>query len=160
MTTPQGGQGGAPAAAPPITEMNMTDEIKNAVNNALTEGNPVFVAYVDEEGQPSLSFRGSTHVHSPNQLAIWVRNPEGGLGKALAKNPRVSLLYRNPQTRAMLQFKGTAHVENAPDVRERVYDESPERERAADPDKKGFPLIIDLARVDGMVPPQRFAMRK
>src|SRR2546428_13904330 len=106
MTTPQGGQ--APAAAPPITEMNLTDEIKTAVDNALNDGNPLFVAYVDEEGQPSLSFRGSTHVHSPTQLAIWVRNPEGGLGKALAKNPRISLMYRNPQTRATLQFKGSA----------------------------------------------------
>src|SRR5438105_1662905 len=140
MTSPQGGQ--APAAAP-VTEMNLTDDIKTAVNNALNDGNPVVVAYVDEEGQPSLSFRGSTHVYSPNQLAIWVRNPEGGLGKALSKNPKVTIMYRNPQSRAMLQFKGSAHVENASDIREKVYSSSPEREQTADPEKKGFPLIID-----------------
>ena len=160
MAMPPAGQGGAPAAAPPITDLNLTDDIKTAVNSALNDGTPVVVAYVDQEGQPSLSFRGSTHVYSPKQLAIWVRNPEGGLHKSLEKNNKITLLYRNPQTRAMLQFKGSAHIEDAADIREKVYSGSPEREQQADPDKKGFPLIIDLDRVDGAVPPQRFAMRK
>src|SRR5262245_27367255 len=156
MTTPAGGQ----PAAPPVTELNLTDDIKSAVDNALNDGTPAVVAYVDPDGQPSLSFRGSTHVHSPTQLAIWVRNPEGGLGKALEKNSHITVLYRNPQTRAMLQFKGDAHIDNAQAIRDKVYSESPEREQAADPEKKGFPLIIDLSRVDGAVPPTRFAMRK
>jgi hypothetical protein len=159
MAMPPAGQGGAPAA-PPVTELNLTDDIKTAVNGALNDGTPVVVSYVDPDGQPSLSFRGSTHVYSPTQLAIWVRNPEGGLGKALAKNAKITLLYRNPQTRAMLQFRGSAHVDNAPEIREKVYGGAPEREQAADPDKKGFPLIIDLTRVDGALPPARFAMKR
>src|SRR5437016_4347838 len=51
MAMPPAGQGGAPAAAPPITDLNLTDDIKTAVNGALNDGTPVVVAYVDQEGQ-------------------------------------------------------------------------------------------------------------
>ena len=149
MTTP---------AAP--TEIKLTDEIRDAVNNALTKGTPILVAYVDQDGQPSLSFRGSTQVYSDDQLAIWVRNPEGGLLASLAKNPRISLLYRNPETRMMLQFRGRGRVENVPEIRKHVYEHAPEVERNADREQKGIPLIIDLDRVDGFGPGIRIQMRR
>src|SRR5262245_13046783 len=116
----------APPPAP-LTEMKLPQELKDAINNAFTGGKPVLVAYVDEDGQPSLSFRGSTQAYSDSQLAIWVRNPEGGLQRALAKNPRVSLMYRDPtpDSRAMLQFKGVARKGNAQEA-ETVYNNSPE----------------------------------
>src|SRR5436190_1676202 len=135
---PAPGPGGAPAAAPPtITELKLGDDVKSMLGSALNDGNPVVVAYVDLDGQPSLSFRGSTHVYSPDQLAIWVRNPEGGLLKSLDNNNKVTLLYRNPTTRAQLVFRGEAHVESSPEIREKVYGGSPEREQQADPEKKG-----------------------
>jgi len=141
--------------------MKLPQTLKDAVNNAFTSGKPVLVAYVDEEGQPSLSFRGSTQAFSDSALAIWVRNPEGGLQKALGKNPRISLMYRDPtpESRTMLQFKGKARVGNDAE-RETVYNNAPEPERNADREKKGFPLIIDLERVDGFAPGVRVAMRK
>ena len=71
--------------------VELNDTIKEALDNALTAGKPAVVAYVDENGQPKLSFRGSTQVYSPTQLAIWVRNPEGGLQKSLAANPRIAV---------------------------------------------------------------------
>lgn len=149
-------------APEPLTELKLNDQIKQMVNGAYGAGKPVIVAYVDENGQPSLSFRGSTHAYSDNQLAIWARNPEGGLQKALAKNPRVTLLFRDPgpENRAMLQFRGVAHIENSPDIREKVYNSIPEGEQNADRDKKGMPVIIDLERVDGFMPGARVAMRK
>jgi len=145
----------------PLTEMKLPQELKEAINNAFTNGKPVLVAYVDEDGQPSLSFRGSAQAYSDNQLAVWVRNPEGGLQKALQKNNHVSLMYRDPtpESRTMLQFKGVARVGNDQE-RETVYNNSPEPERNADREKKGFPLIIDLLRVDGFAPGIRVAMRK
>ena len=150
-----------PAQPPaPLTDMKLTDEIKNAVNNAYTSGKPIMVAYVDENGQPSLSFRGSTQAYSDNQLAIWVRNPEGGLQKALQTNNRVTLMYRDPETRSTLQFRGVGHLESSQEIRDTVYNNSPEPERNADKEKKGLPLIIDLERVDGFMPGVRVAMRK
>jgi len=145
-----------------LTELKLNEQIRNAINNAFTSGKPVIVAYVDDNGQPSLSYRGSTHVHSDTQLAIWARNPEGGLPKALAKNPRVTLLFRDPgpENRAMLQFRGVARIDNSEATRQQVYDAIPEAEKNADREKKGMPVIIDLERVDGFMPGARVAMRK
>ena len=109
MTTPSAPQ---PQQFVPLTELKLTPEIRDAVNNALSNRTPIMVAYVDEEGQPSLSFRGSTQVYSDTQLAIWVRNPEGGLQKALAQNNRITLFYRDPEKRITLQFRGRARIEN------------------------------------------------
>jgi general stress protein 26 len=144
----------------PLTEMALTDDIKNAVNNAFTSGKPVILAYVDENGQPSLSFRGSTHAYSDNQLAVWVRNPDGGLINSIGKNNHITFLYRDPETRAMLQFRGTGRIESSDEIRERVYNAIPEPEKNADREKKGNPMIVDLDRVDGFMPGIRVAMRK
>src|SRR5215217_7453575 len=106
--------------------IKLTDEMRDAVNGALANGTPVVVAYVDERGQPRLSFRGSTQVSGDDQLAIWVRNPEGGLPRALAANPRVSLLYRNTQPRMMLVFEGRGRIDDSEATRAAVYERSPE----------------------------------
>jgi len=146
------------AAGPTPIELNET--IANAVNNALTEGKPIVVAYVDDEGQPRLSFRGSTQVYSPSQLAIWVRNPEGGLQRALAKNPRMSLLYRSAEPRMFFNFMGRGHFEPADDVRKKVYESSPQGEQNADKERKGLALVIDLDRVTGVAPGQPVNMQR
>src|SRR5262245_31210646 len=157
MTTPQ------PPA--PLTEMKLTDEIKAALGDPFGSGNFAIISYVDAGGQPNLSFRGSIHVHSANQLALWARNPEGGLLKALSQSGgsgKVGIIYRNPNpdARAMLTFKGTAHIDNSDAAREKVYNDIPQQEQNSDRDKKGSPVIIDLDSVDGMYPGARVAMRK
>jgi predicted pyridoxine 5'-phosphate oxidase superfamily flavin-nucleotide-binding protein len=157
MTTPAAPQ---PQQFVPLTEMKLTDEIKDAVNNALANRTPIVVAYVDEDGQPSLSFRGSTQAYSDTQLAIWVRNPEGGLLKSLEKNNRITLFYRDPEKRMTLQFRGRATIQNDDATRDKVYSNAPEVERNADREKKGFPIVIDLHRVDGVMPGIRVQMRK
>ena len=148
-------------AAEPLTEMKLTDEIKNAVNTSYTSGKPMLFAYVDPDGQPSLSFRGSAHAHSDDQLAIWIRNPEGGLLKALnGGNNRITMMFRDPETRANIQFRGKGKLDNSEAMREKVYSSIPEAEQNADREKKGQPLIIDLDRVDGIMPGVRIAMRR
>jgi hypothetical protein len=149
-------------AAEPLTELKLNDQIRELVGTAYATGKPIIVAYTDADGAPSLSYRGSTIVHSDTQLAIWARNPEGGLLNAIAAHPRLTLLYRNPgpDDRAMLQFRGVAHIEDDEATRERVYNSIPEAEQNADREKKGSPVIIDLLRVDGFMPGARVAMRK
>jgi hypothetical protein len=58
---------------PPVTKLELDDDIKNAVNGALEAGHPIVMGYVGDNGYPRLSFRGSTQVYGPQQLAIWVR---------------------------------------------------------------------------------------
>ena len=88
----------------------LTKEMRRAVDTALADDCPVISASVGGDGQPSLAFFGSTQVHGDDQLAIWVRNPEGGFLRRIAANPRIALLYRNPEAGLMWQFHGRARV--------------------------------------------------
>jgi hypothetical protein len=89
-----------------------------------------------------------------------VRNPEGGLPRALAANPRLTLLYRNPQPRMLLTFEGRGRIDPAEATRRRVYEQAPEVERNLDPERKGLALIIDLDRVTGITPSGRVLMQR
>ena len=95
----------------------LTDEIVQRVNSALADRKPLAVTYVDQEGRPHLSLRGSTHVHAPDQLAIWVRHAGRGLAGAVATNPALALLYRDADTRTTYVFNGRARVVDDEDVR-------------------------------------------
>ena len=125
----------------------LTEEMRLAIDNALADGHPVLSASVDADGQPSLSFFGSTQVYGDDRLALWVRNPEGGTLHRIAANPRMALLYRDPSQRRMWQFHGRARVVDDPEVRTTVYERSPEPERARDPDRLGVAVIVELDRV-------------
>jgi hypothetical protein len=149
-----------PAPPPPATNLMLSDDIKSAVRGALLNGTPVVVAYVDAQGAPHLSLRGSTQPYSDTQLAIWVRDPEGGLLKAIATNPNVALFYRDGAKQTTYQFLGRAHTETAPAIREAVYANTLEPERNTDARRRGVPVIIDLDRVEGMGSGGRFRMER
>jgi len=78
------------------TGIELSDEIVERVNSALVSGKAVTVSYVGVDNRPHMSLRGSTHVHGPDKLAIWVRHAKGGIAEAVEANPAVGLLYRDP----------------------------------------------------------------
>ena len=127
-----------------------TNEIPDAINGAVTRGHAVVLGYIDDAGDPAVSFRGSTLVHGPQQLAIWARKRDAGFAKAIEGHPRVSLLYfggSGPGPR-FLTFKGTAHVdESASDA---VYSTMVEGERAQDPERNGVAVIVEVESVFGV----------
>jgi len=149
-------------APPVLTKLELTAEMQHAVNTAFGTGKPLAVAYVDERGAPQLSYRGSTQAYSGTQLAIWVRNPEGGILAAVRNNPAVSLIYGNfdPNNRGFMTFRGRARVDDDADTRRLVYDRAHEIERSRDPERKGVPLIIDLDTVEGFFGGARLQMRR
>jgi hypothetical protein len=67
--------------------VNLTGEIAAAIDGAALRGHTLAVAYVRDDGSPSVSFRGSTYVHSPTQLAIWARKRDSGLAAAVVDRP-------------------------------------------------------------------------
>jgi hypothetical protein len=137
-----------PPPMPPTDRI--PDFIKGLLNGALANGTPMVVAYVSENGQPSQSLRGSTQVYSDNQLSIWVRAADSGITRSIAKNPNVSLLYRDSKVRTTLIVQGRAHVDSDPEVRARVYGLIPEVEQNHDPGAvKGAAVIIDIDRIQG-----------
>lgn len=128
----------------------LTDEIKDHINGALLAGNPLILASVDAQNRPRLSYRGSIQVFSADQLGFWARNGEGATMASIRHNPNVSMMYRDPARRVMLQIAGRARPAT-PDEVQRVYDQAPEPERRSDPDRKGVGVIIDLDRIDGLL---------
>ena len=144
--------------APTPTPLKLTEDMKAAVSNAYDNRTPVVVTYVDENGQPSMSLRGTTQAYSDNQLAIWAR-AGSGMPESLKQRPKITLFYRDPATRTTLQFRGRARQEDDQQVRDLVFDRSPANEQAADPDRKGVVIIVDLDRVDGRTPEGPVMMR-
>jgi hypothetical protein len=130
--------------------IQLDDDTREAINGAFAARNFVVLGYVGDEGAPHLSFRGSTQVFGPDQLAIWVRNPDGGLVRAVRTRPKVSLLYRSSEPRRILTFTGRGRVE--PGANDVVYANAHPAERDRDPEKKGVALIVDLDDVSGFGP--------
>jgi hypothetical protein len=136
--------------APPIAAGDkLPDVVRGLINGALANNTPMCVTYVDDNGQPVVSLRGSTQVYSDTQLSIWLRNAEGGLVRALGRNPRMALLYRDSKTRSTLVIQGRGHIEADPAVRDYVFRMSPEVEQNHDPSRKGAALIIDVTSLQG-----------
>jgi hypothetical protein len=140
--------------AGPKTEL--TREIplvaRGLINNAFANHTPIVVAYVSEDGLPMLSLRGSTAVFSPTQISVWLRDADGGLSKALVKNPNISLLYRDSRTRSSLIITGIGHLAMTQADRDRVYELAPESEQMHDPERLGAALIVDVTRMRGGTP--------
>jgi hypothetical protein len=126
--------------------------VRGLIDNALINGTPLVLSYVNELGEPQMSLRGSTRVYGPRQLSIWLRTSGGGLLTAIAQNPHVALLYRDSKTRSTLTIKGIAHIDATESVRERVYGLAPEVEQLHDPHQGGAALLIDVTDLRGGTP--------
>jgi hypothetical protein len=147
-----------PAASPEPTALRLTNEIRNAVDGALANGTPMLMGYSDDSGQIHLSFRGTIQAHGDDQLALWARDPEGGLPWNIAARPQVTLFYHDPANRTTYSFYGRARVEHDPDGRIAIFDGSPARERQMDFRRRGVALVVDLDRVEGRDSTGRFVM--
>lgn len=139
--------------------LELTDDITRALGSSVDDGRPVAVAYVGTDGLQHVSFRGSTRVHGPAQLAIWVRKQDDGLAQAVAERPQVALVYYKPgDPPGYLSLRGRARV--APEANDEVWAATHERERAQDPERGGIALIIDLDVAQGMGPDGFFHMER
>jgi len=133
----------------PASAMKMPPELKTMIDGALLARMPLLIAYTDESGQPILTFRGSIQAYSDDQLAIWIRNPEGKFMRSIGKNPKVALMYRNPETRATYQLYGRARVDGSEAARDKVYASMAQVERDHDFARAGIAVLIDLDLVEG-----------
>ena len=145
---------------PPQTVDEIPPHVIGQVDGALANGTPICVCYVDETGQPQQSLRGSTVIYSPTQVAIWLRQAEGGLTKALATNDKLSLLYRDSKTRSTVIFQGRGHIATDEETRRRVYEMTPEVEQFHDTGRKGAALIIDVTRMQAGGPKGNYRMTR
>ena len=122
--------------------------VRPLINNARTNETPICVAHTGEDGNAVLTFRGSVQVWSDTELCAWIRQASGGIVRSIAKNPAVSLAYRDGP-RAMLLMSGRARMVTDPATRDRVFEITPEVEQNHDPNRKGAAMIIEIDRMQG-----------
>ena len=124
--------------------IELDDDVKARLAEAIDSGNVLTAAYVDTDGKPHISFYGSTHVHGPDSLAVWVRKPDSELLATLPERPHMAFIYGDVSNRVYYTFEGRGRVAEA--ERERIYQEMHPIERQFDPDAKGVPVVIELDR--------------
>lgn len=149
-----------PAAPLKPMPLLLTEEIKGAVNGAFDNATPMLIAYSDSGGEIHLSFRGTIQAYSADQLALWARDPGGGLPRHIATRPKVTLFYRDPATRISYTFYGRAHVEDEPAARAVIFDNSHPRERQMDFRRRGVAIVVDLDKIEGRGPGGRILMMR
>ena len=148
-----------PAAPPPPAPVDL-QRFAPVIEAAGLQGPTIVVAYVDGDGQPHLSFRGTVQILDAERLAMWNIDAQGGLARAIVANPHLACWYHDADTRTTLQFHGRAHIDNDPLVRDAVFDHSPEREQRKDPDRAGIAIVVDVDRVAGRSPEGAVDMRR
>jgi hypothetical protein len=136
---------------PPVQPrpLRLTPEIKAAVNGALDNQTPMLIAYVDDTEQIHLSFRGTIQAYSDDQLALWARDPEGGLPRNIADRPKVTLFYHDAPRRTTYTFYGQARHVTDPETRAVIFENSHPREQQVDFRRRGAAIVVDLDRVEG-----------
>jgi len=130
--------------------LDLSGEIASAIDGAALRGAALALAYVRDDLSPAVSFRGSTQVHSPTELALWARKRDSGLAAAIAERPRVSLVYyggRDGPGPMFLSIEGRARV--APEINDQVWAAMIEGERQQDPERNGVAVLIEVDSVAG-----------
>lgn len=141
--------------------IELDEQIIEDVNMASRTGHPVLFCGVTPEGEPTVSFRGSAQVLGKDRLAFWARKgAESTLVKSLATHPTVVAVYANMHDRRHYQFRGKARLVTQEPERSTVYDNAPDFEQKADPEKKGDAVVIEVESVRGRGKDGPFMMQR
>lgn len=126
--------------------INLTEEMTQALENALTDRSPCLVATSSAEGVPDVSYRGSVMAFDNEHLAFWER-VKGETLNNLLENPRICVFYANAQTRQNWRFYGTTEVFKDGPLREQIMERVNKFELAQDPEHTGYAIYIRVDRV-------------
>jgi hypothetical protein len=148
-----------PAPLPP-RPLRLDPEIQAVVDGALDNQTPMLIAYVDGDQQIHLSFRGTIQAYSDDQLALWAREPEGGLSRNIRDRPHVTLFYHDPARRTSYTFYGRARVDHDPAARAAIFEKSHPREQQMDFRRRGVAIVVDLDKIEGRAAGGRLLMQR
>ena len=126
--------------------IKLTDQMRDAIDNALAEGAPIVVATASRAGMPDIAFKGSVMVFDDEHMAFWERSG-GQTLRNLEENPQVCLLYRNPQRGLAWRIFGVAELHRDDALRRQIMDRTVEAELNRDPERKGVGVLIRVDRV-------------
>ena len=121
--------------------IKMTDEMRDLIDNAITNGTPCILATASKAGEPHMSFRGSVMVFDDSSLALWDRVKRQSL-QHMTENTHVCVLFRHPHKRIIWQFVGEATIHYSGPVREQVMARTVQPELDRDPERQGVAVVI------------------
>jgi len=131
------------------TPMWMDPALRDRFDTALVKKHAMSIAYVDADGRPQLSLRGSLRTFDEETLCFWARDATGGIAAAIAINPHVALLYRDEEARATYRLAGRAWIAEDETTRRHVYADIPPIEQQHDFARLGAAILIELDLVEG-----------
>ncbi len=126
--------------------IDMTGEIQELVDRANGDGFSCTLGTADKNGQPQLSLKGSVMVFDFETLAYWERAKRSAL-ENVAQNPKVVILYNNPERRIRWRFYGTAVVHESGPIRDAVMSRTVQGELDRDPDRLGVAVLVRVDKI-------------
>ena len=126
--------------------INITDEMRQLIDNALAERVCCILGTASKDGQPQISMKGSVLVFDRTTLAYWERARRSALAN-VADNPQVVVFYRNPEKRINWRFHGTATVYQEGAIRDNVMSRTVQAELDRDPERIGAAVLISIDRI-------------
>jgi uncharacterized protein len=126
--------------------IELTDEMADAVNNALQDGTPCLMGTATKDGVPDISYRGSVMVFDKQHLAYWERAKNIAIYN-LQENPNIEILYRNRDRGLSWRFWGRATIYETGSIREEIMGRTVQHELDRDPERKGFGVLIEVDKV-------------
>ena len=126
--------------------IDMTGEMQELVDRANGDGFSCTLGTADKNGQPQLSLKGSVMVFDSETLAYWERTKRSAL-ENVTQNPKVVILYNNPERRIRWRFYGTAVVHESGPIRDAVMSRTVQAELDRDPDRLGVAVLVRVDKI-------------
>jgi general stress protein 26 len=129
--------------------IQIIDQMRELVNNALANGCPCILASVSADGEPDIGYKGSMMVFDNDSLAYWERTKRQHM-KNVKENPKVVVLFRDTKTKAGWRFHGKATMYEDGPIRDQVMARTVKDELDKDPERKGAAVVIRLDKITTM----------
>ena len=126
--------------------IQLTEEMRELINNARASGNPCIISTASPDGLPNAGFIGTMMAYDDGSLAYRDRTGLSPLAH-IEENPKVVVLFREPVRQVGWKFRCTATVHRDGSVYQRVMSRLVESGMALDPTVKGAVVILEIDQI-------------
>ena len=126
--------------------IDLTDEMKESLHTAFSDGFTCVLGTVSKDGEPQISPKGSMMVFDKENLAYWERAKRSAL-ENVGDNPNVVVYYYNLSNRLRWRFHGKATVYEDGAVRDEVMSKTIQAELDRDPERQGVAVLIKVEKI-------------